>query len=122
MEQIPADAAPQCMELMTGLFHRYDLTYIEMCTRALTDCLLQNSLKQALDYSDILYGVVQKFAKGSPAHLELVERIMTIHAVMGNQHKLDEIVQTSLAALYNNTDSCTYILEARDKLYESYFC
>ena len=92
MEQIPADAAPQCMELMTGLFHPYDLTYIKICSMALTDCLLQNNLKQALEFSDILLGVVKKFAKGSPAHVELMERIMTIHAVMGDKQKLDKII------------------------------
>ena len=121
MEQIPADAAPQCMELMTGLFHPYDLTYIEICSLALTDCLLQNSLKQALEYSDILLSVIKKFAKGSPAHIELIERIMTIHAEMGEQKEFDKLVQCSLVDLYDNTNSCVQILKLRDSLYETYF-
>ena len=37
----PQDAAPQCMELMTGLFHPSDLTYLRCSQAALQSCILQ---------------------------------------------------------------------------------
>ena len=120
MEQIPVDAAPQCMELMTGLFYPYDLTYIGACALAMTDCLLQNSLVQAVEFGEILLGVIKKIAKATPAHVELVERIMRIHAEMGNKKDLDHLVQSGLVDSYNDTSLCTKILKTRDTLYSEY--
>ena len=121
MVQIPADAAPQCMELMTGLFYPYDLTYIAVCSRAMTDCLLQNRMVQALEFANILQGVLRKFVKGSPAHVELIQRIMRILSELGRKSELDTLVQTALVDTYNNTELCTNILKTRDKLYTEYF-
>ena len=121
MEQIPADAAPQCMELMTGLFYPYDLTYIATCSMAMTDCLLQNRLCQALEFAEILHGIVKKFAKSSPAHVELVQRIMKIQAELGNKSELDITAQSGLVDFYNDTELCTQILRTRDILYSEYF-
>ena len=121
MEQIPADAALQCMELMTGLFYPYDLTYIATCSMAMTDCLLQNRLCQALEFADILHGIVKKFAKSSPAHVELVQRIMKIQAELGNKSELDITAQSGLVDFYNDTELCTQILRTRDILYSEYF-
>ena len=121
MEQIPADSAPQCMELMTGLFYPYDLTYIGACVLAMKDCLLQNSLVQAIEFGEILLGVLKKFAKATPAHVELIQRTMRIHAEMGNKKELDNIVQSGLVDNYNDTSLCTKILKTRDNLYSEYF-
>ena len=30
-KRIPENAAPECMELMTGLIHPYNLTYVRCC-------------------------------------------------------------------------------------------
>ena len=121
MEQIPADAATQCMELMTGLFYPYDLTYVTICGLAMTDCLLQNKLTEALEFGEILLVVLKKFAKGTPAHIELLLRIMRIQAERGKKNEIDLLVQGGLVDAYNNTELCTKLLKVRDKLNLEYF-
>ena len=121
LEQIPSDAASQCMELMTGLFHPYDVTYLTICGLALTDCILQNKLTEALEFGEILMNVLRKFAKGSPAHVELLLRIMKIQAELRQKNEIDLMVQGGLVDAYNNTELCKKILQARDKLNLEYF-
>ena len=117
MDQIPADAAPECLELMTGLFHPYDLTYIRACSLAITDSIMQNRLHQAVEFGNIVLPVVRRFALGSPAQLELVMRLMRIEAELGRLGELDRLVQAGLVDLYTNTEHCTKILTLRDTLY-----
>jgi len=117
MEQIPEDAAPQCMELMTGLFHPYDLTYIATCQMAITDCILQNRLTEALEFAQIILGVSRKMARGSSAQVELVIRMMRLLAELGSKKELDDLVQSGLVDVYSETDLCTEILKHRDKMY-----
>ena len=116
LEEIPADAAPECLELMTGLFHPYDLTYIRTCSLAITDSIRQNRLHQALEFGNIVLAVVRRFAPGSSAQLELMMRLMRIQAELGRREELDKLVQTGLVDLYTNTQHCTQILTLRDKL------
>ena len=105
----------------------------------MTDCLLQNRLVQALEFSDILLGKenlslkfkdtlmlcssgnLRKFAKGSEAHIELILRKMKIYAELGRKSELDALVQSGLIDAYNETQLCTTILKTRDKLYADYF-
>ena len=117
MDEIPADAAPQCMELMTGLFHPYNLTYISTCQVALTDCILQNRLRQGLEFAQILLSVSRRLAKGSPAQVELVIRMMRLLAELGMKEELDEVVQNGLVDAYTSTELCTDILKYRDKMF-----
>jgi len=121
MEQIPEDAAPQCMELMTGLFHPYDLTYIATCQMAITDCILQNRLTEALEFAQIILGVSRKMARGSSAQVELVIRMMRLLAELGSKKELDDLVQSGLVDVYSETDLCTEILKHRDKMYVEFF-
>ena len=118
MEEIPADAAPECLELMTGLFHPYDLTYIRTCSLAITDSIMQNRLHQAVEFGNIVLSVVRRFAPGSPALLELVTRLMRIQAELGRLEELDRLAQASLVDHYTNTEHCTQILRLRDELYK----
>jgi len=121
MEQIPCDAAPQCVELMTGLFHPYNLTYLACCQVAVTDCILQNRLQEALEFADILLGVTRRLAKGSTAQVDLIIRMMRLQAEIGSKESLDQLVQSGLVDAYTNTVHCTQILKFRDKMYETFF-
>ena len=116
LEEIPADAAPECLELMTGLFHPYDLTYIRTCSLAITDSIMQNRLHQALEFGNIVLSVVRRLAPGSSAQLELMMRLMRIQAELGKLEDLDRMVQAGLVDLYTSTEHCTQILRLRDKL------
>ena len=86
-KQRPRNAASECMELMTGLVHPYNLTYVRCCqvfdkifiplhhkqgtlTRsqmsdqvAVESCLLEGQLRQALDWCDLLAATVRKLAR-----------------------------------------------------------
>ena len=121
LEQVPADSAPQCLELMTGLFHPYDITYIATCSLAMTDSIMQSRLHQAVEYGDILLSVVRRFALGSVAQMELVVRLMRLSGELGRREKVDKLVQAGLVDLYTKTDLCTEILLARDYIYKEYF-
>merc|ERR1719347_374179 len=106
------------MELMTGLFHPYNLTYISTCQMALTDCILQNRLRQGLEFAQILLSVSRRLAKGSAAQVELVIRMMRLQAELGLKEELDEVVQSGLIDAYTSTELCTDILKYRDKMYQ----
>ena len=80
---MPKDAAPECMELMTGLIHPYNLTYVRCCQvltshlafwqgftfgcflhqASVQSCLLQGNLKQALDWCHLLLGTARSLAR-----------------------------------------------------------
>ena len=120
-DQIPADAAPQCLELMTGLFHPYDITYVSTCALAMKDTIMQNRLAQAVEFGDILLGVVRRFARGSPAQAELVHRLMRLQAELGRRDLVDRLLQAGLVDVYTDTELCTRLLVTRDNIYKEYF-
>ena len=143
---VPPDAAPQCVELVTGLLHPLDPTYIAILQLAITDCLLQvdrtlcrdvlhhpqDRLGRALEYGRLLLGSARRLARGSPAQLELttrcwgelqcsvlVRRLMRVAGELGRVDQVEQLAQGGLADGYANSDQCRDILQLRDRIMQS---
>jgi len=86
-KKTPQNAAPDCMELMTGLIHPYNLTYVRCCQASVQSCLLQGNLKQALDWCDLLLGTARSLARNSEAHQELVEKAQLIENAISEKRE-----------------------------------
>ena len=50
----------------------------------------------------MMLGVLQKFARGSPAHVELIQRIITVQAVLARRQALVHISHFDAVYLLGN--------------------
>ena len=66
-EKIQKGIASQCMNMMSGLFHSYDLTYMAACQVALTDCVIHNKTMEGLNIAQIMFKVSRRMARGFTA-------------------------------------------------------
>ena len=88
-DEIPPGAATEYLSQMIDLFPPYDLTFISVCQLALTDCLVQNKLKQGLEIAHTLFEVCRRLARGTHAQVGLVLRMMKIQAELGLKKEID---------------------------------
>jgi hypothetical protein len=66
-------AAPQCMELLTGLLHPCHLTYLRCCQAAVSACLLRRAgLAEAEQWAELLLAGARRLAGGSKVQRRLL--------------------------------------------------
>ena len=109
-DEIPTGTAIHCLNLMTGLFNPYDLTYISTCQMAITDCILQNRLKEGLEFAQIMFEVSRRLVRRSPAQVELVLRMMRLQAELRLKEDLEELVEKGLSDAHGDVLLCSQIL------------
>ena len=92
----PSGAAPQFMDLLDGLFHPHNLTYVRCCQAslfspfdftlleiiqmwqaALCSAIIREHLDEASQWGEALMGAA-RMVKGTKAHLELASRLLTV--------------------------------------------
>ena len=116
-EKIKKGIAYQCMNMMSGLFHAYDLTYIAACEVALTDCVIENKAMKGLNIAQIMFEVSRRMARGSSAQVELALRMMRLQAELGLHQNLDTLVKIILSDAYSDDELCSQILQLKKILY-----
>ena len=112
-EKIQKGIASQCMIMMSGLFHAYDLTYITACQVALTDCVIENKAMKGLNIAQIMFEVSRRMARGSSAQVELALRMMRLQAELGLHQNLDALVKIILSDAYSDVELCSQILQLK---------
>ena len=108
---IPAGTGLECLERMKGLFHPYDLTYMAASEVALTDCIRDSRLQEGLDIAHTMLDVCSRLARGSPAQVELVMRMMRLQAELGMSENMHKLVKKGLSDAYGDMKLCLQILQ-----------
>jgi len=86
----PSGAASQFMDLLEGLFHPHNLTYVRCCQAALCSAIVRDNLGEAVQWGDTLIGAARK-VKGSKAHQELALRLARVKEEMGDKEGAEDL-------------------------------
>ena len=121
-KEMTDEALTKCMNLITGLLHPYDLAFISVCQVALTDCIVQNKLKEGLEFGNLLLEVSRRLAKGSPSHIELVLRLMRLQAELGLKKDLEKLAKDGLSDAYGDIKLRSQILLYKQIIMDKMIC
>jgi len=86
----PSGAAPQFMDMLDGLFHHHNITFVRCCQAALCSAIVRDNLGEAIQWGEMLMGAARK-VKGSKAHQELALRLARVKEEMGDKEGAEDL-------------------------------